>query len=391
MVLNEERLRSMLSRKRHTIISDYENLRLYREKLRKAYLDHSPTLTSIKAETMLQGASGAIPLEPFHRAIPLQKSFMNANEMKKWAADALDERIIIGIDGSQIYTSSDFNMPIGYVQVGSFWIHYGSNESTYDHDYLSDVYIGSEATEKQESSEPLHKMSVDQRRMTKEIELASIVVERCVEVGVPTYLMMDTPLLLRYIVWADFEVKRTMCKTMTQLLEVCKQYQVPLIGYTDYSLAKDITSTLEKFLQEELAVKVSDIAVVGPLLEEAGFGARTSVFRVQHPLLEEFYGKHRDEICFFYQKVHSDLPIRVELTLWTFQAGRIQEIAEVIAAQTVLGDGYPYVLLRAHEAALLDAYDRNRFYDIVSWFLSKECGVPFRETAKAQRKWISII
>ena len=87
MVLDDEGLRDMLLQRRTTIIQDYENLRLHRDKLRKAYLKRFPALTPLQAESVLQGLGGAIPLEPYHDAIPSQKSFRDVDDMRVWAAD----------------------------------------------------------------------------------------------------------------------------------------------------------------------------------------------------------------------------------------------------------------------------------------------------------------
>lgn len=391
-MLDEEALRSALLQKKLRIVDDYGNLRVYRKRLRETYIDQFPRLTGPRAESLLGGAAGAIPVEAFQEAVPLRGPFTDAARMKEWAADALTGRVVVGVDGSQVYTSSDFNMPVALVQAGAFWIQYSQEGSSYGSDRLFRVYVGAEALEGRGGDEPLHQMSVDERRMALEMELASRVIGGWAGKEAAVYLMLDTPLLLRYIGWAGPEVKRAMCGTMTRLLDVCEGHRVPLVGYTDYSLARDLTSTLESFLvQEESASRVSDAAVVGPLLEDFGFGARTPMFQVRHPLLEEFYGRHRGEIGFFYQKLHSDLPVRVEFPLWVHRAGRVDELAEAVAAQAVLGEGYPYVLLRAHETAVLDSGDRGRFYDVVARFLSHECGVPFRETAKAKRKRLSIV
>lgn len=388
-LLDEERLITSLMEKKVKIIGTYENMRTYRKKLRKTYLDRFPTLTDPRLETRLKTAR-AVPIEPFQGAIPLGKSFSDADEMKEWAASVLNGKVIVGVDGSQVYVTSDFNIPVGLARAGAFWIQYGSEQSTYGSDSLSEDYVGAGALENIEDGEPMRQINVDKRRLALEIKLASQIVKKFVEAKAPTYLMMDTPLILRYIRWADDKVKRAMCQSMTQLLDVCEQYRVPLVGYTDYSLARDLTPVIETFLRERAALPVSDIAVIAPLLEEAGFGARTPVFRIRHRLLEKFYGRHRNELGFFYQKVHSDLPVRMEFPLWAHRLGEIQELAEVVAAQSVLGEGYPYVLLRAHETAILEADDRDRFYDLISRFLSKECGVPFRETAKAKLKRLSI-
>jgi hypothetical protein len=355
------------------------------------YVNLLPKIGSGEIVSTLGTASGAIPVESFRRYIPLEHSFEDHSAMKQWAVEILSDRAIVAVDGSQIFSSADFNIPIGFVQAGAFWVSYGKKHSDFGQDILSDVLIGNSAIEKYEQSEPLHDMSISLVRLAKELELALKVVEKHQERGLSACLLLDGSLVLRFLRRADEEIKEAMCNEIVKLLRVCERKLIPVAGYVDYSLAKDITSTLEKLSGKDYDIKVSDVSIVGPFLEEGGFGARTPVFRLKHSLLDGYYEEFSDDIYFFYQKIHSGFPIRVEFPKWIYNANLVEDLAQVIAAQVVIGDGYPYVLLRAHETAILEGADRDRFFEVVTWFLSKECGVSVWETRKAKQKRLSIL
>jgi len=390
-MLDEDRLLNLLREQRTKIIDEYGKLEKYREELRGEYVNFLPNVGLEEVVSTLGAASGAIPVEAFKRYVPLEHNFEDQTTMKQWAVEILSDRVIVAVDGSQIFSSADFNIPIGFVQAGAFWVSYGKKHSNFGQDILSDVLIGNSAIEKHEQSEPLHDMSINLVRLAKELELALKVVERHQEKGLSACLLIDGSLILRFLRRADEEIKKAMCKEIVQLLRICERKLIPVAGYVDYSLAKDVTSTLEKLSGKDYDIKVSDVSVVGPFLEEGGFGARTPVFRMKHSLLHEYYEEFSDDIYFFYQKIHSDLPVRVEFPRWIYNANLVNDLAQVIAAQAVIGDGYPYVLLRAHETAILGGADRDRFFEVVTWFLSKECRVPVWETRKAKQKRLSIL
>jgi len=390
-LLDEDLLKSLLQEKRLTIQEEYAKLGRSREELREAYLRVLPNLSPEEILEILQEENGAVPQEPVRHIIPLGDAFITPIEMKNWAAEVLSAKVVIAVDGSQIITTGEFNIPIGFVQAGAFWTEYTPEKGFYGKDFRSDLFIGSTATEEREQSEPLHEMGVDIKRLAKEIDLALDTIEKFRKKGAKAHLLLDGSLVFRFLSRANEEVKKAMCKNLVRLLHACEEKSIPIAGYVDHSFAKDITATLEKLLKKSYDIKVSDIAVVGPAVGEGGFGARTSVFRLKHDFTSRYYGEYANDICFFYQKLHSGPPVRIEFPKWICDAEAVQDLARVVAAQAIIGDGYPYVLLRAHETAFLESANRDRFNTIVTWFLSEECKIPVWETVKAKLKRLSII
>lgn len=390
-LLDEDLLKSLLQEKRLTIQEEYAKLERYREELREAYLGLFPDLSPEEILEVLREDNGAVPQEPIQHVIPLGDAFETQIEMKNWAAEVLSGKVVIAVDGSQILTTGEFNIPLGFVQAGAFWTEYTPEKGLYGKDFRSALLIGSTATEEREQSEPLHEMGVDIKRLAKEIDLALDTIEKFMKKGAKAYLLLDGSIVYRFLNQASDEVKKAMCGNLVRLLHVCEEKSIPVAGYVDHSFAKDVTATLEKLLRKSYDIKVSDIAVVGPSIGKGGFGARTSVFRLKHDFASRYYGEYANDICFFYQKLHSGPPVRIEFPKWICNAEAVQDLARVIAAQAIIGDGYPYVLLRAHETAFLESANRDRFNTIVTWFLSEECKIPVWETVKAKMKRLSII
>ena len=136
-LLDEDLLKSLLQEKRLTIQEEYAKLGRSREELREAYLRVLPNLSPEEILEILQEENGAVPQEPVRHIIPLGDAFITPIEMKNWAAEVLSAKVVIAVDGSQIITTGEFNIPIGFVQAGAFWTEYTPEKGF----YLSLIHI----------------------------------------------------------------------------------------------------------------------------------------------------------------------------------------------------------------------------------------------------------
>jgi NurA domain len=88
---------------------------------------------------------------------------------------------------------------------------------------------------------------------------------------------------------------------------------------------------------------------------------------------------------FFYLNVGSELA-RVEVARWTGdEAERLSLVHAVVSDQCRKGLGYPVVLARAHEQALVSMGDRMAFQYVLDGILARQ-GVPARPSEKQLSK-----
>jgi len=90
-------------------------------------------------------------------------------------------------------------------------------------------------------------------------------------------------------------------------------------------------------------------------------------------------------IRFFYLNVGREIA-RVEVPAWVAQDQvLLDRLHAVIYDQAQKGNGYPYALSRAHEQAVVNTADRERFNELVTAALLRQ-GLPVRTSEKSRSK-----
>jgi hypothetical protein len=99
-------------------------------------------------------------------------------------------------------------------------------------------------------------------------------------------------------------------------------------------------------------------------------GERSATFLSSSEISLDRYGAHR--VCFFYLNVGPEIA-RVEIPEWVAQSPESLDIMHAILFdQAQRGDGYPRVLIEAHEKAIITAGDRRQFQDLLEMRLANQ-------------------
>jgi NurA-like 5'-3' nuclease len=124
-------------------------------------------------------------------------------------------------------------------------------------------------------------------------------------------------------------------------------------------------------------------------------GERSSVFTVQRKILDfckPGSADYREKITAFYVKLDRNEVARIEIPYFDWMAeDDVERIHRIALAQMILGFGYPYVLTRAHEKAVITGPEKDGFYDLLDRFLAGRFGSDLRESSKRRLKRESII
>jgi hypothetical protein len=78
-------------------------------------------------------------------------------------------------------------------------------------------------------------------------------------------------------------------------------------------------------------------------------------------------------------------PARLDIPTWVAEEGLIDEVSDTVRAECVVGNGYPYALETADEAAVITARDREHFLRAVQEFADAN-DLSFRVSRKAISK-----
>ncbi len=118
------------------------------------------------------------------------------------------------------------------------------------------------------------------------------------------------------------------------------------------------------------------------LFEELADGQRSARWGSMSRINVDFYGPHR--VQFFYLRVGRELA-RVEFPAWVADAQQLDLLHAVVYDQCRRGMGYPNVLARAHEQAVIHGSERRQL-DAMLERLFVQMDIPALRSAKATSK-----
>ena len=119
------------------------------------------------------------------------------------------------------------------------------------------------------------------------------------------------------------------------------------------------------------------------LFEQLEDGQRTARWGTMSRITVEHYGPEQ-RIQFFYLRVGSELA-RVEFPAWVAERGYLPLVHTLVYDQCARGLGYPNVLARAHELAVIHAAERREFEALIERLLARD-GVDVARSHKADAK-----
>jgi NurA domain-containing protein len=340
---------------------------------------------------------GALPTAEFDAAAGLSVEFphkwKNHQEAREWAFDALLDHPTFAVDGSQIRPDDDFSIPVAAVQVAWF-----ENRHTVDGRYIKDarfeVLTPEDLTVEFGDDRVISEQQVNLRRFELEIESLRATMEKLSASGgdAPKLAVafFDSSLVISFADRLQGEAQERHVRAMLELLRSSEKTGVPLVGYIDGSRARDLVHMAASVFKLSDAEKIHDAWLVDSRLT---WGARTPMFvcarggadRKQQGVLEMFE-EYRRGVGFVYLKTSATAPpARLEIPLWVLERGLLDQVIDLVIAEVVVGNGYPYVIQSADAAAVINSRDRDAFYAIFQRF-AREQDIGLRISQKTASK-----
>src|SRR5215470_3906534 len=378
---------------------------------------------------------GALPTSEFDSAAGLRVEFphkwKNHQEAREWAFDALLDHPTFAVDGSQISPDDDFSIPVAAVQVAWF-----ENRHTIDGRYVKDarfeVLTPEDLTVEFGDDRVISEQQVNLRRFELEIESLCASMKKLSEPGKKlsepgkklsepgkklsepgkklsepgeklsaaggdaaklAVAFFDSSLVISFADRLQGEAQERHVRAMLELLRSSERTGVPVVGYVDGSRARDLVNMVGSLFKLNDAEKIHDAWLVASRLT---WGARTPMFvcarggadRKQQGILEKFE-EYRRGVGFVYLKTSATAPpARLEIPLWVLERGLLDQVIDLVIAEVVVGNGYPYVIQSADAAAVINSRDRDAFYAIFQRFArEQEIGLRISEkTASKSRR-----
>ncbi|HOG47703.1 MAG TPA: DNA double-strand break repair nuclease NurA [Anaerolineae bacterium] len=346
-------------------------------------------LPQAEVEARLAGVAGpgARPSAEHDRCrgpvVPFAPRWHTHEEARAWARQVLVGVPTIAVDGSQISPSKDFSLPVGAVQIGWFENHHDPAGS-YVKDVAFEVLAPGELAIGDHGDDGFPDQMVNLHRFEGECRRLVACMEAYRGREPWPVCFFDGSLIVSFAQQMAPAHQARYVRAVTGLLTASQRTQVPLVGYVDTSYAADLAAMLDVIGQVRGERRVADAAFLHPLLT---WGERTPAWIcARDDRVAPLDGKYYEQVAFTYlQTTAGNPPARLEVPRWLVEAGRLEAVLDVVRAECVVGNGYPYAIETADAVAVITMQDRERFCAAFQRFAAQE-GLPLRFSRKAGSK-----
>jgi hypothetical protein len=400
-MLYRELLQAELQRQRDDLLdfSKFQNTQIAR------YIELLEELSAAPREKILAEISpakgtGALPSEEHTGdgsiASRFDQTWTNHEEARAWASEVLSGRTTFAADGSQLYAEKDVSVPVAAIQVGWF-----ENPHDPTRSYVKDADLRllgpSELLDTGE--DPANpETRVGEERFHAEVGKVLDFLERHSgwrQRGERMPLAFFDGTLLVSFSLPQTSLQKSFVEAMVRLVDASRETGVPVVGYIDRSLSRDLLNLLDAFGGAEndsgrtLYDAVFLSSVRGVL---SAWGDRTQFFYSNRKGMEAFVdgstGISSVGFCYLATSRES-APARLDIPTWIWENGYLEEVADVVRAECVIGLGYPYPLETADATALISARDRQVFLKALQEFALREklnFSVSRKDASKGRRR-----
>ncbi|RZV10517.1 NurA domain-containing protein [Natrinema hispanicum] len=372
--------------------------------------------TSEEIRDALQRASypGAYPTDEFDSAssmvVPHAESdgWENHEEINEWAREILSDVPVMAVDGSQLPPTTEFNVPLAYVQAACA-VNYHHADGRLDRDVDGRLLTPDEITRESEDGDYrfVDLQLVGHHRFEYE---GSLLIEQLVELATARdagdinhtpVVFYDGPLIASFTNPLRPETRERYISTLSRVVAASQHHEIPLVGYVAGSSATELVKMTRLLLKDEFETDrvIPDAHVLTELMSPWGdttipFISKRdgSVDALQTTYEGERY-EFQDDILFSYLNVPPGTGLdRIEFPGWLCRSdgpdgydSMYEYTVEIVRAEAGVGRGYPEILQQADSDAVIDHQDRQQFHRIVQrWAESNN--VPLEWNAKALSK-----
>lgn len=384
-------------------------------------------------------APGALPSleldEMKSVVVPFAESVWSSHEAARvWAIKVLRGRTTFAADGSQILPGRELSLPVAGVQIAWF-----ENDHVAEGSYRKEVEFAILSPEELMRAEDINENAgalVSFRRFQLEAEAIQKFVERRAGWRARGERMpvafLDGTLLPSYPSPRVGEIQASYTGTIIDLIEASRQAEVPVVGFIDHSYARDLVNLLRAISKHDGRDAAHDDSNINSSGDETArarqqhhaalydaqilhapdddkerddehstsfgdallprWGDRTIFWRCERQTLKrEFQDAAGNPLVGFVylQTTAANAPARLDIPAWVYEQGLLDELVDAVRAECVVGNGYPYAIETADEAACLSARDRQQFLSMVGDFAARgrlDFHVARKALSKAHRR-----
>lgn len=308
---------------------------------------------------------------PFLYALPKSKfsDFKTTNEN-------ISDYRILSVDGSQIekigyFSNDDLNF---LINLGTAYLDYIEPENTkldskpilFSKSYISEL-LNIRINNKEYNKSDLISSFRTYSEFDETYNIASNAMDRLM-------IFMDGGLVQWHLQDKPFEIKEFVTKRISELINLCLDKDISIIGYISGSKASDVVNCLKIFNCKnnsyncqycddsfcQILNSIDDSFLFTTIMENNDPDKLiiTPIFQSTAKILDHY----NNNIYFFYI-YNRDEFVRIEVTSKSID--NIVELSSIIRDQIMKGFGYPVVISEAHELAVVTDSDRMNFERII--------------------------
>jgi hypothetical protein len=358
-----------------------ERLPAARALLEAIHVTDDALRAKVRAALKLRWA-GAIPTdEAVNAAFPLPPHPARVN--------------ILAADGSQIYPDRHGVALYYLINVGSIVFRHGTGEAPQTRTAPEVFYEDADLYEEDGGQIPVVK--IDAERDLREMgELARLA--RAEAPSAPTLALLDNGLLL-YITLQSPNQKLSdeILRDYLRQLDAMRASGGVVAGVVDRPRAAGVARLLRLSALGPDEITEANLRDLGPLRHITDGmlfmflqpGERSALFENASPANQDHYKPAGHTVYFFYLnagRAGKDALLRVEVPEWVANdPAKLDLVHAALVEQCRVTDGFPYVLMRAHELAVVTMNERREFEQMVIGALLRR-GLSPSISQKAQGK-----
>ena len=317
--------------------------------------------------------------------VPFQQRWENHQQAREWAKGVLLGLSTVAVDGSQIPLSKEISVPVGAVQIGWF-VNPHDSRAEYVKDVAFEILAPDELAQDESSSRGQAMVGfpdrwVNARRFVGECKRLVSLMEEAKDAAVKPVCFFDGSLVISFAQHMEPALQREYVGAVTALLAASEMHRVPLVGYIDGSYARDLIAMVEQLVDAGHQPSLSDGSLLRPRMS---WGDRSAAFICARD--DAVKQRYYEGVVFAYLSTTAEaLPARLDVPRWVLEDGQLDDVVDVVRAECVVGNGYPYALETADAVAVITHRDRERFYRVFQEFAGR-MGLPLQFNRKAISK-----
>jgi len=303
--------------------------------------------------------------------------------------EACSDSTAVAVDSSWIEPDPHIDPPFALLNIGSFYVSYERGE--YIEDSIPILRIGDEVyVEKRGSKYLMSPADIDAWSFSEECRIAKSYFS-----GEEMFVFFDRSFSLSYLGSRAREDRENMLSLVAaKFLEMRSLNLVPIAVY--FTRSRSVVNTLTRIycsretcsscVHKLCKTTLEDKILMANILEP---GERSPIFIENNSVLKR--STLSGKVAFFYLNTGYSV-LRVEFPSWVMKSETlVRKIHRFTLAQALMCKGYPYIMARAHEKAVLRPEEREFIREKISSIVYRGTGARYFYSSKALAKRRSIV